>query len=108
MQTLAEWRTQIVTAHPSLTKQVNGVSETLGTAEYNATIDSWAQASFNQQEDDAIVAGGGESAKYAQFRVSAYPPIGDQLDMLYKDRLNSTTTWTDAITAIKTKFAKPS
>ena len=108
MATLAQWKTQIRAAHSSLTKKVDGVSETLGTAEYNATVDGWAQASFDKQEDDAIVAGGGESAKYVQFRVAAYPSIGDQLDMLYKDRLNSTTTWTDAITVIKTKYAKPS
>ena len=36
-----------------------------------------------------------------------YPPIGDQLDMLYKDKINNTTVWTDTITSIKNTNPKP-
>jgi hypothetical protein len=39
-------------------------------------------------------------------RLQAYGPIGDQLDMLYKDMLNGTTLWKDKITAAK--LATPS
>ena len=35
-----------------------------------------------------------------------YPSIGDQLDMIYKDNLNSTTTHKDAVEAVKTKWPK--
>jgi len=35
-----------------------------------------------------------------------YASIGDQLDMMYKDKLNSTTTWTDHVKAIKDRFPK--
>ena len=40
-------------------------------------------------------------------RIAAYPSIGDQLDMQYWDSVNSTTTWADAITKIKTDNPKP-
>ena len=43
---------------------------------------------------------------YARERASAYPSIGDQLDMMYKDNLNGTTTHKDAVEAIKTKWPK--
>ncbi len=36
-----------------------------------------------------------------------YPSIGDQLDMQYNDAVNGTTTWKDAIDAIKAKYPKP-
>ena len=36
-----------------------------------------------------------------------YPSIGDQLDMQYHDQVNGTTTWKDAIKAIKDAHSKP-
>ena len=44
--------------------------------------------------------------EYARNRASAYPSIGDQLDMMYKDTKNSTTTHADAVEAVKTKWPK--
>lgn len=44
---------------------------------------------------------------YEQLRESAYPPLPDQLDMQFKDALNGTTTWVDAIAAVKAKYPKP-
>jgi len=108
MATLTEWKTSLRAAHSSLTKNVDGVTITLSTDEYNATIDGWAQASFDKEVADNIIANGGESANYAQYRVDAYPSIGDQLDMQYHDGVNGTTTWKDAIAAVKTKYQKPS
>jgi hypothetical protein len=108
MATLNQWKTNLREANPSLTKMVDGNSIDLSTAEYNATIDGWAQASFDQEVANNIIENGGESANYAQYRRDAYPSIGDQLDMQYKDAANSTTTWKDAIAAVKTKYAKPS
>ena len=37
----------------------------------------------------------------------AYLPIEEQLDMQYKDAINGTTTWKDAITKVKTDNPKP-
>tara|TARA_R110002050_G_C8524004_1_gene477905 strand:- start:87 stop:401 length:315 start_codon:yes stop_codon:yes gene_type:complete len=43
---------------------------------------------------------------YVEQRLSEYPHVRDQLDMLYKDTVNGTTTWKDAIAAIKSKYPK--
>jgi hypothetical protein len=107
MATLAQWKTTIKAQNSSLTKMVNGDSIALTTAEYDKTIDEWAQASFDQEVETALIADGGQSAKYAQYRAAAYPSIADQLDMQYHDGVDSTTTWADAIAAVKTKYAKP-
>jgi len=45
-----------------------------------------------------------DAKQYQRDRV--YPSIGDQLDMQYKDLLNGTTTWKDAIAKIKTDNPK--
>lgn len=107
MATLAQWKTSIKADNPSLTKMVDGVSIELTTAEYDKTIDEWAQASFDQEIETALIADGGQSPNYAQYRAEAYPSIGDQLDMQYHDSVDGTTTWADAIAAVKTKYAKP-
>lgn len=43
---------------------------------------------------------------YAEKRKEAYPPIAEQLDMLYWDKLNNTSNWSDLITEIKRKYPK--
>ena len=43
---------------------------------------------------------------YADKRRGEYPPIGDQLDMIYKDMKNGTTTHAKAVEAVKTKYPK--
>lgn len=44
---------------------------------------------------------------YVEKRIAAYPPITDQLDMLYKDSVNGTSTWVSAIQAVKNQYPKP-
>ena len=43
---------------------------------------------------------------YKYSRAAAYPSIQEQLDMQYWDSVNGTTTWADAIAAIKEGFPK--
>ena len=43
---------------------------------------------------------------YKDQRAKAYPSIQEQLDMQYWDSVNGTTTWADAIAAIKEGFPK--
>ena len=43
---------------------------------------------------------------YKKQRASEYPLIHHQLDMIYNDEVNGTTTWKDAIKAIKDKYPK--
>jgi hypothetical protein len=42
----------------------------------------------------------------AELRSLEYPSIGDQLDMLYHDMADGTSTWRDAIAAVKEKYPK--
>ena len=45
--------------------------------------------------------------EYARNRASAFPSIGDQLDMQYHDQLDGTTTWKDAVAKVKSDNPKP-
>ena len=47
-----------------------------------------------------------DAQDYARKRAEAYPSVGDQLDMIYKDMKNSTTTHAEAVEAVKTKYPK--
>ena len=38
---------------------------------------------------------------------NSYPSIEDQLDMQYHDKVDGTTTWQDAIQAVKDAYPKP-
>ena len=44
--------------------------------------------------------------EYARNRASAFPSIGDQLDMQYHDLLDGTTTWKDAVAKVKSDNPK--
>lgn len=61
---------------------------------------------MRSDEDPEIMAGVPEEPDYESKRLNAYPPIRDQLDMIYKDLANGTTTFVDAIRAIKDEFPK--
>ena len=45
--------------------------------------------------------------EYARDRVPAYPSVGDQLDMMMKDKRDGTTTHQTACEAVKAQFPKP-
>ena len=47
-----------------------------------------------------------DTQEYARNRQKDYPSTGDQMDMMYKDTKNSTTTHTDAVESVKTKWPK--
>ena len=44
--------------------------------------------------------------EYARNRASAYPSVGDQLDMMMKDKRDGTTTHQTACEGVKTQFPK--
>jgi len=52
-----------------------------------------------QAESDAL--------EYSRNRAEAYPPLGDQLDMMWHDNKDTTTTWEDAVQAVKDAHPKP-
>jgi hypothetical protein len=45
--------------------------------------------------------------EYQRLRKPEYPSMQEQLDMQYWDAVNGTTTWQDAINAVKAKYPKP-
>lgn len=47
-----------------------------------------------------------EPLTYAEKRAMEYPTIGEQLDMLYWDKVNGTNTWQEKIAEIKAKYPK--
>ena len=119
MATKAEHITALKAQHPSLTRLVNNVRETLSPSEYEATIDQWATASAATDARNELITNGGASADYASFRTDrmidgSYPSIPDQLDKLYHDIDDGkfgtdakTGAWYLAIKATKDKFTKP-
>jgi len=76
-------------------KQVDGVRRQM-TAEEEAAKD--ADEAKNIAEDQAN--------QYKINRKNQYPPIGDQLDMQYWDKINATSIWSDLITKIKSDNPK--
>ena len=47
-----------------------------------------------------------DAKDYQRKRADEYPSWQEQMDMQYHDTVNSTTTWIDAIKAVKDKFPK--
>jgi hypothetical protein len=47
-----------------------------------------------------------DAKQYQRDRAKEYPSIQEQMDMQYWDAINGTTTWQDAINAVKTKYPK--
>ena len=59
-------------------------------------------------KDGAFVERDEPPVSYAMRRKVAYGDIGEQLDMMYHDQIESTTTWKDHIAAVKAANAAPS
>ena len=47
-----------------------------------------------------------KAISYRGKRSSEYPQVGEQLDMIYHDKVNSTETWKAAIKKVKDKYPK--
>lgn len=58
-----------------------------------------------QQEEERLAEE--QRMEYARLRKAEYPPLEEQFDMMYHDRINGTENWLDTITMIKTKYPKP-
>ena len=67
-----------------------------------ATDSNGAEVTINWTQVNAWT----DSEAYKDKRENEYPSIQNQLDMQYHDLLNNTTTWKDAIKAVKDKYPK--
>lgn len=95
--------------------------------QYNNILNQWADNELNQQRakdwNMEIYEGEVETGydgniyikgtapqpptlTYSENRRNAYPPINDQLDMIYWDKINNTNLWEEKITEIKNQFPK--
>ena len=80
---------------------------------YSAITDLWtsAKATHDTAVSDAATAQTDLEATYGWKRVNdattKYATTDEQLDQMYKDALNGTTTWKDAIAAVKAAHPKP-
>ena len=79
-------------------------SDDMDEAEVKATIDKYivdypAYAEAKQAEYDA--------QQYARTRARKYPSWQEQMDMQYHDTVDGTTTWQDAVQAVKDAHPKP-
>ena len=48
-----------------------------------------------------------DAEQYKRDRANEYPSWEDQMDMQYWDKINNTSTWQDAVQAVKDKYPKP-
>ena len=83
-------------------KYISGADEN-GSAIYKDTQDfTWEQVSAKKAELQTEY----DNNQYQRDRAKAYPSIQDQMDMMYWDSVNGTTTWKDAIAKVKSDIAK--
>jgi len=47
-----------------------------------------------------------EANQYKRDRAKEYPSWQDQMDLQYWDKINNTSTWQDAVQAVKDKYPK--
>jgi hypothetical protein len=72
----------------------------------------WLSEDIDQPSEEAIIRKQAEMQYereikvYQQQRKMAYPSRDEQLDMMYWDKINGTTTWDDAINAVKEAYPK--
>ena len=82
-------------------------------SDYSAITDLWTstKATHDTAVSDAETAQTALEATYGWKRVNdattKYASVEEQLDQQYKDAVNGTTTWKDAITAVKAAHPKP-
>ena len=66
-----------------------------GNSDYKMFLEDIALGNDTVEGPDVV------APSYVELRIAAYPGLADQLDMQYWDGVNGTTTWADAIQAVK-------
>lgn len=64
---------------------------------------TWAEISAKKAELQTAY----DNNEYQRKRAASYPSVQDQLDMQYHDAVDGTTTWKDAVAAVKSSHPKP-
>jgi|TARA_R110000824_G_scaffold38050_1_gene116542 hypothetical protein len=79
---------------------INGVSVQFTAGEESAR--DKVEADFATRQEDYVT-----NRKYKADRRESYLPIGEQLDMLYWDKVNDTELWNEHVAAVKAAHGKP-
>ena len=91
------------TEYEANVKYISGADEN-GSAVFKDTQDfTWDQVSAKKAELQTDY----DNKQYQRDRAKAYPSLQDQMDMMYWDNVNNTTTWKDAIAKVKSDHGKP-
>jgi hypothetical protein len=79
----------------------------LTTKEGKITNWPYSQKKPTQLELKALIKKHKDHTEYIEKRKAEYPAIEEQLDMIYRDKVQGTDKWRDLITNIKIKYPKP-
>jgi hypothetical protein len=95
------WHQAVYNLYPGIVSSIDEQGNPFDTNSNPVVIDE-AAVGVETERLDAIKA----ANRYRVVRERTYPPIGDQLDMQYWDKINATSIWPDLITTIKEKYPK--
>ena len=84
----------------SINKDNLSIPRSNGNRHYKMFIEDIALGNDTVEGPDVVTEG------YETLRAAAYPSMTEQLDMQYWDNVNGTTTWADAIQAVKDEYPK--
>jgi len=84
----------------SISKDNMSIPRSTGNRHYKMFIEDIALGNDTVEGPDVVTEG------YETLRAAAYPSMAEQLDMQYWDNVNGTTTWADAIQAVKDEYPK--
>jgi hypothetical protein len=84
----------------SIQKDNMSIPRSTGNRHYRQFIEDIALGNDTVEGPDV------REASYTELRAAAYPSMAEQMDMQYWDNINGTTTWADAIQAIKDEYPK--
>ena len=96
-----QWHQAVYNLYPAA-KSVDEQGNAFDTNNNPVVIDE-AAVGVETERLDAIKA----ANRYQVDRAKVYPSIGDQMDMMWHDKKDGTTTWEDAVQAVKDAHSKP-
>ena len=82
----------------SISKNTMSIPRSAENGDYKQFIEDIALGNDTVEGPDVV------EPSYVDLRAAAYPSMVDQLDMQYWDGVNGTTTWADAIQAVKDEY----
>lgn len=89
----------VMTLYPNTVEVMTNEDNTLTAKDENGNI---------IELDTSLIENWQDPEEYALARQGEYASIKDQLDMMYHDQVDGTTTWKDHINTVKTNNPKPS